>query len=344
MDAYGAILTIMLHPISSLLQKNMNANTKLNTLKSELDIEPEAVTRSLVTFIQTHADKLERDGAILGLSGGIDSAVVAALCQRAVGTNNTLALILPDRDSQKEHTEDALELGRQLGIQTKTIDITLYLKELGIYRLFPLHKLPIPDGLKGPLVRKAYNLYQRKTGESPFSASLLGFKDKEFQEYLGRSNAYYRAKHRLRMLLLYLHGELENRLVVGSANKSEYLIGFFVKHGCDDAVDVMPLLRLYKTQVRALARYLGIPSRVIDKPPSPDIIPGITDESAIGIPYNTLDLILLALEKEWSNSCIAHILELKEKQVLYIKDLTLKSEHLRTTYTPDARGLVLLDI
>jgi len=101
------------------------------------------------------------------------------------------------------------------------------------------------------------------------------------------------------MVLLYLNGELENRLVVGAANKTEYRIGFFVKHGCDDDADIMPILGLYKTQVRELARYLNVPADIREKPPSPDIIPGITDEEAIGIPYEELDLTLMAIEKGW---------------------------------------------
>ena len=121
------------------------------------------------------------------------------------------------------------------------------------------------------------------------------------------------------MILLYLYGELENKLVVGAANKSEYKIGFFVKHGCDDAVDIMPLLNLYKTQVRELARYLKIPSRIIKKPPSPDIIPGICDEEAIKISYEKMDLILLALEKGWEINDIAKVLAIEKDKVIDIK-------------------------
>jgi len=134
--------------------------------------------------------------------------------------------------------------------------------------------------------------------------------------------------------MLYLYAELENKLVVGTANKTEYKIGFFVKHGCDDAVDIMPILNLYKTQVRKLARFLDIPSNIIEKPPSPDIIPGIIDEEAIGMPYEKLDLILLALEKGWENSEIARTLEVREKEVTYVRNLVQKSEHMRKTYIP----------
>jgi len=137
------------------------------------------------------------------------------------------------------------------------------------------------------------------------------------------------------MILLYLYGEKENRLVVGAANKSEYKIGYFVKHGCDDATDIMPLLNLYKTQVRELARYLSIPARIIEKPPSPDVMPGLTnDEEVIRISYEKMDLILLALEKGWKLSDIVKTLEIKEDEVIYVKNLIQKSEHMRKIYTP----------
>jgi NAD+ synthase len=307
----------------------------LEKLKAEMKINPEKVALSLENFIREYTEKLEREGAILGLSGGIDSAVIAALCMRALGPKKTLALIMPEKDSKKEHTKDALNFVRELGIEVKLIDITPYLEELGAYKLFPLDKLLSLGKLKGALVKKAYSFYERKTGKIPFLESLSGFKDKEFNSYLAKGNAYYRVKHRLRMLLLYLYAELENRLVVGAANNSEYKIGYFVKHGCDDATDIMPLLNLYKTQVRELARYLNIPARILNKPPSHDIIPGLADdEEVIKISYEKMDLILLALEKRWKLSDIVKALEIEEDEVIYIKNLIQKSEHMRKIYVP----------
>jgi len=313
----------------------MNHSRCLESLKSEMKIEAENVSLSLEKFIRENMEKLEREGVILGLSGGIDSAVVAVLCKKAVGAEKTLALIMPEKDSKEEHIKDALNFAQELGIETRLINLTPHLKKLGVYKIMRVNRVPFLGRLKGTIIKKAYNFYERKTGETPFSASINGLKDKPYASFLKRGNAYYRIKHRLRMLLLYLYGELENRLVVGAANKSESQIGYFVRHGCDDAVDIMPLLGLYKTQVRDLARYLNIPSRIIDKAPSPDIIPGITDEEAIGIPYEELDLILLALEEGWGIVDVAKALEMKEKKVTYVKNLTQKSEHMRKIYSPD---------
>jgi len=312
----------------------MELNTELKNLKSQMKIDPEKLSLCLEDFIKEHMDKLEREGVILGLSGGIDSAVVAALCKRAIGAERTLALIMPEKDSEKKHVKDALNLAKELGIGTRLIDITPYLKELKVYKLAPLSRIPILNRLRGPLIKKAYRYYEQKTGETPFSASLTGLKNKEYSPFISKRNAYYRIKHRMRMVLLYLYGEIENRLVVGAANKSEYQIGYFVKHGCDDATDIMPLLNLYKTQVKELARYLNILSRIIEKPPSPDIIPGIIDEEAIGISYEKLDLILLALEKGWEIFEITKALEMEEKKVKYVKNLIQKSEHMRRIYAP----------
>jgi len=308
----------------------------LGKLKVKMKINPEKVALSLGNFIREYSEKLEREGVILGLSGGIDSAVIAALCVRALGPKKIFALIMPEKDSKKEHAKDALNFARELNIEAKLIDITPYLEELGVYKLFPMDKLLSLGKLKGTLIRKAYRFYERKTGKIPFLEGLSGFKDKEYSSYLAKGNAYYRVKHRLRMILLYLYAELENRLVVGAANKSEYKIGYFVKHGCDDATDIMPLLNLYKTQVRELSRYLNIPARIIEKPPSPDVMPGLTnDEEVIGISYEKLDLILLALENEWKLSDIVKTLGVERDEVIYIKNLIQKSEHMRKIYKPD---------
>ena len=307
----------------------------LEKLKAAMKIEPEKVALSLENFIREYTEKLEREGVILGLSGGIDSAVIAALCVRALGSKKTFTLIMPEKDSKKEHTRDALNFARELNIEVKLVDITPYLEKLGVYELFPLDKLLSLGKLKGALVRKAYHFYERKTGKLPFLESLSGFKDKEFNSYLAKGNAYYRVKHRLRMILLYLYAELENRLVVGAGNKSEYKIGYFVKHGCDDATDIMPLLNLYKTQVRELACYLNIPARIIEKPPSPDVMPGLADdEEVLRISYEKMDLILLALEKGWKLADIVKTLGIEEDEAIYLKNMMQKSEHMRKIYTP----------
>jgi NAD+ synthase len=312
----------------------MESGGNSSGLESLMEVDCEKLAPRLEGFIRDHMEKLEREGVVLGLSGGVDSAVVAALCKRAVGADRVLALVMPEKYSAESHRRDALELAGLLGVRAELIDITPYLRKFGTYRLLPLGRLPLPGKARDYLTRKAMKFYEGKAGETPFSASLLGFRGKEFASYFRRGNAHYRIKHRVRMVLLYLRAELENRLVVGAANKTEVSIGFFVKHGCDDASDVMPIAGLYKTQVRALARHLGIPAHMIEKPPSPDIIGGITDEEAIGVPYEGLDLILAGLERGLSVPDLAKAVRTGEDRVLYVKGLTVKSEHMRKTYLP----------
>jgi len=301
---------------------------------SKMDIVPETVLPVLRQFIKSRVETLDRDGVIIGLSGGIDSAVVAALCAEAVGPDRVLALVMPERDSGSHGTRDALELAKTLDIRAKTIDLTGYLRDLGIYRLLPVNKRIFPQDFREVAIRNAYRFYKKKTRETPFQASLRGLRGKKYAGYLKKANAYYRVKHRYRMILLYLHAELENRLVVGAANRTEHEIGFFVKYGCDHAADIMPLLGLYKTQVTKLARHLEIPAAILEKKPSPDIIPGITDEDAIGMPYGKLDMILLAIDMGWEEGEIARALGVTVQEVSWIRSLVSRSEHMRTIGVP----------
>lgn len=315
-----------------MLRRNVNGMD--DYLKSKMRINSESVAGLLISFIREHMEKLERDGVILGLSGGVDSAVIASLCVRAVGAEKTLALIMPERDSDRRNIKDAISFARHNGIDMRLINISPYLETIGAYRLFPFGRISILRKISGRVLRKLYELYTGRTGQTPFSISVRGVKGREFSGIIKRINAYYRLKHRVRMLLLYFYAELENRLVVGCANKTEYMIGYFVRHGCDDAVDIMPLLNLYKTQVIELAGYLSIPDRIIKKPPSPDIIPGITDEIAIGLSYEKLDHILLAIEDGFEDEEIANALQVDDILVLRVRHLTEASEYMRVIYTP----------
>ncbi len=180
----------------------------------------------------------------MGISGGIDSAVVAALCVRALGKGKVLGLLLPEDRPEPE----ALETVRWLGIGSRTVRI-------------------------GPLVRAVAGVAPKKPGRN-----MLG-----------------NVKARLRMVLLYMEANQGNRLVVGTGNKSELLVGYFTKHG-DGGVDLAPLGDLYKTQVRALAAALGVPESIRALVPTAGLYPGQTDEGDLGICYPMLDAILMGIE------------------------------------------------
>jgi len=267
-------------------------------------------------FIRRAVEDFQRDGAIVGLSGGIDSAVVAALTVRALGPERVLGLILPERDSEPRSKRDALRLARSLGIRRKTAGLTLPLALLGVYRQVPLWILPTRR-LRAKMVRRYYARYAETLGEeeTPFSAVMVGTRGLR-GPWLNQAVAYHRVKVRLRMVLLYYQAELENLLVVGTCNRTELAVGFFVKYG-DAAADV------------DLAAHLGVPPEIIARPPSPDLLPGLSDEFAIGMDYATLDRVLWLLEQGEEPGTIATALELDLAQVHYVQELARRSAHMR---------------
>ena len=288
----------------------------------KLRIDPEAVSQKLQGFIQTSLGDFNREGAVIGLSGGLDSSVVLALAVATLGADRVLGLIMPERDSSPQSEPDGRQLAETLGIRVERVDLTPILEEMGIYRHIPRNFFA-NQKIAGPAIKASYKLYTALTGERPLLSSLEG----SSSGIIRRANAYYRMKHRLRMVELYSFAEHENRLVLGTANKTEMLTGFFVKYG-DSAADIMPLQPLYKTQVKQLAGFLNVPQKIIDKAPSPDLIPGITDEFALGITYQKLDLILLGLEKKLEVKEIAGI-GVKAKTIEYVKELIKRSGHMR---------------
>jgi len=290
----------------------------------QLQIDTERVSQELEGFVRTSVGNFKRDGVIVGLSGGLDSSVVVALSVAALGPDKVLGLIMPERDSSRQSERDARRLAEGLGIRVEKVELTPILEEMGIYRHIP-RRFFANRKLVGPAIKASYKLYTMLTGERPLLRGLEGTNS----GLIRRANAYYRMKHRLRMVILYSYAEHENQLVMGTANKTEFLTGFFVQYG-DSAADIMPLQSLYKTQVKQLARFLNIPKKIINKAPSPDLIPGITDEFALGITYEKLDLILLGLERNMETKEITKI-GIKPKTIEYVKELIRRSEHMRSS-------------
>lgn len=241
----------------------------------------------IISFIKDTINTYNFKGTVIGISGGIDSAVTGKLLVDALGSNNVLGLLLPERDSAKETLEDSKLVCNFLNIQYKVHDISPIIRAAGVYSFKPPAKL-FPRKLQINYAKNAWNIE-----DNPYISDLKTEGSDEFRKNL----AYYRIKHRIRMSLLYLEAEQRQYAVVGTTNKTEVKTGFYVKWG-DDSTDIEPILHLYKTQVYALARELNIPDRIINKKPSPDIAPGIMDEYALGIKYEDLDRILLKIEKD----------------------------------------------
>jgi len=297
------------------------------SLSDYLKINVPETVEKIENFVKEKVEAFERDGVILGISGGIDSTVCAYLCVRALGKEKVFGVLLPEKDVPKESFEDAKLVVKGLGIKFKVEDLTRVIKDYGIYNLI---KIPgLTRKMKENIVKTVYNLYYKKTGQTPFSASLLGVKeDTPYYDYLRKVSAYMRIKHRARALAWYRDAELSNLLVIGCCNKTEDMVGWFVKYG-DGACDISLIGGLYKTQVWQLARYLGAPEKIILKTPTPDMLPGLTDEFGIGLSYETVDLILCGLEKGMAEDAIAKELSLEPAKVYYVKELMRKSAHMR---------------
>ncbi len=269
----------------------------------------------LVDNIRSALSRLKKDGAVIGVSGGIDSAVTLKLVDKCLPRNRILPLILPDRDSNPRCIQYAEQICRDY--ETSKISITPLLQRLGIYRGFKNYAF-IPRRIKEEYSRKKLEYY----GQKIYLRFLRGDLDPDLRKAL----SYVRIKNRMRMAIMYHHAEMRNYAVVGTINKTEYLLGFFVPFG-DGVADIMPLLELYKTDLWTIARTLNIPEEIVTQAPTPDLIPGLTDEMILGMSYERIDEIL----KEVMDSTVEN-LETEESR--YIGELYTRAKDLRALLFP----------
>ncbi len=282
--------------------------------------------------------RLKRRGIVLGLSGGIDSSVSAALAVAALGPKMVLGVMMPERDSDP----DSLRLGRlvadTLGIETVTEDIAPILDAAGCYqRRDEFIRRLVPDfgagwGCKVVLSQGAYNITQlvvqspigeRQTIRMPLDV------------YLGVVAAT-NMKQRTRKQLEYYHADRLNYAVLGTPNRLEYDQGFFVKNG-DGAADVKPLAHLYKTQVYALAAHLGLPEEIRSRPPTTDTwsLAQSQEEFFFSVPYPTMDLCLFGLERGFAAAEVATRASLTPAQVETVwRDIKAKRSATRYLHEP----------
>lgn len=251
-----------------------------------MNLNPMEVIEGVENFIKGFVENNGYRGAVVGVSGGIDSAVVVSLCAKVLGSNRVLGLILPERDSSRESVRLARKLCEQLNIEYKVISMSPLLRKIGVYRLFPPAFL-FPRKVQEEYVKSKWT----RLSKDPYMDDLLERGNEIFRKGL----AYYRIKHRMRMCLLYFEAEKRGFAVAGCVNKTELMTGLYVKWG-DSAADFEPIAHLYKTQLIEIAKQINIPSEIMRRPPTPDLIPGLVDEFVLGLSYQDLDRILVKLE------------------------------------------------
>lgn len=232
------------------------------------DEQCEQLVNRMVAWLREHATAANCKGAVLGLSGGIDSAVAAAICRRAFG-EHCLGLIMPcESDPQDER--DALLVAENISLRTRTIRLDEAYRAL-------VDVLPTDTEL---------DPYPVSAEQNTPTGRIDSAKGQSLDQ--AKKLALANMKPRLRMTVLYYVANLHSYLVVGASNLSEMTVGYFTKYG-DGGVDLFLLGNFVKSEVRQLARWLQLPQRIIDKTPSGGLWQGQTDEEELGFGYDVLD-------------------------------------------------------
>lgn len=307
----------------------------------KLDAEQE-IARITDSIRRTVGEQFKRKGAVVGLSGGIDSSVVAALCVRALGKGRVLGIFMPEADS----SDDSLTFGRlvadALGIQALVEDISSILKGAGCYRrrdeaikaVIPHYnetyksKIVLPSVLSGGEYRVFFVVVEAPDGTQT-KARLSA------EAYLGVVAAT-NFKQRVRKMIEYYHADRLNYAVAGTPNRLEYDQGFFVKNG-DGSADFKPIAHLYKTQVYQLAAHLGIPLEIQRRPPTTDTysLQQSQEEFYFSLPYDKMDVCMYAKNHGVAPADVAPVIGLTPQQVTSVfKDIDAKRLATRYLQTP----------
>jgi NAD+ synthase len=294
--------------------------------KNSIVIDPASETERIVSFLQKSVrQSLHRYGGVVGISGGVDSSVVLALCVRAFGVGRVTAVMMPEKDSDPETERLSRLVAEHFGVEPVLENITPVLDGFGCYprrdeaiqRVFPEYEAAA--GYKAKIVLPQ-NLLEEDTF-NVFSLAIItpGGEEKsqrlplrEYFQVVAASNF----KQRTRMAMLYYHAELRNYAVIGTANKNEHDQGFFVKWG-DGGVDLKPIVHLFKSQVYQLAEYLDVPEVIRSRPPTTDTYsaPSTQQEFFFRLPFETMDLLWYAQEHGVPIPQVAQVMGLSEVQV-----------------------------
>lgn len=311
--------------------------------KNVLTIDrPAEVARIATWFKAGVMGTLKKRGVVIGLSGGIDSSVCAALAVKALGPDKVFGLFMPEHHSASESLELGQLLAKSLGIDAVTEPIAPALEGAGCYtrqdeaigEVFPEYtagwksKITLPSIIDSDRL----NVFQL-TVQSP--AGELKTARLPLTAYL-KLVAATNYKQRVRKMVEYYHADRLNFAVVGTPNRLEYDQGFFVKQG-DGTADIKPIAHLYKTQVYALAETLGVPEEIRRRPPTTDTysLPQTQEEFYFALPYDRMDLCLYAVNHAVPAAEVAPVLGLTAEQVERVfKDIASKRRATRYGHLP----------
>jgi NAD+ synthase len=294
-------------------------------IKNEMVKNSEDLKEKLSAFIkQTVRDQFKKEGIVIGVSGGIDSAVIAALSVNALGPDRVYGLILPEKESSPSSRELGIDLCKALKIRYDEVPITPMLEAFNIYskkeslirELFPqfdpaIHTTSLS---RPPMIasEQALNIPSLILLKNRETISTKRLSAQQFFTVLSLQNV----KQRTRMIVEYMYAEKMNYAVCGTTNKTESLTGFFVKYG-DGGVDLEPIANCYKSQVYKLAELLHIDRRIIARAPSPDTWSHYTsdEEVSLRIPYDILDQLLYADEHHIHSAVVEKNTKLSKRQI-----------------------------
>ena len=293
-----------------------------------LTIDPERVADEIGEALRRIVSReLRRRGAVVAVSGGVDSSVTAGLCAHALGSERTIALLMPETDSDPDTLDISTQVADAFGLETVVEDITPILEATGCYErreeavrnVIPQYgvgwrfKIVLPSVVANEGYRLFSLVAQAPDGET-IEARLP---PEQYRTIVAATNF----KQRTRKMLEYFHADRLNYAVIGTPNRLEYDQGFFVKLG-DGAADVKPIAHLYKSQVYQLGRFLGVPDAVLDRPPTTDTysLPQSQEEFYFSLPYQGMDLCLYAHDQGLPPEAVADAVSLTPEQVQRVFD------------------------
>jgi NAD+ synthase len=294
-------------------------------IKDEMIRNSEEMKGKLTAFIaETVRKQFRKDGIVIGVSGGVDSAVIAALATDALGPDRVYGLILSEKESSPSSRELGTDLCRALKIRHEEVPITPMLESFGIYskkeglirELFPHYDPAIhTTSLSRPPMIAAEKVLNIPSMVLLKNREVIGTKRLTASQFLYLLSLQ-NVKQRTRMIVEYMFAEKMNYAVCGTTNKTEFLTGFFVKYG-DGGVDLEPIANCYKLQVYKLAELLHIDQRIISRAPSPDTWSHFTsdEEISLRIPYDILDQLLYADEHHLPQEIVRQSTNLDRQQI-----------------------------